>query len=222
MAYDRRFIRSTLWKRPFFGELSLKDRLFWIYLWSQADISGVHQLHYPVDSAYLGFDIDREFIKDFLGKVNSDEERIRPLKGQRLWIISFVRFQQKPKGGPLSDSAPPHVNAVRTLKEHGILKQAIKNDPDLFENHVNIDEYEDSLYEGNSKGNTRVGQGYNKGDNNNPNKGNNPNPNTGNKSEQKSEGDKKDYHRSEAEKNKKIVDEYKRDTGVSEDPDLPF
>lgn len=113
-----------------------QGKLFWLYINQRCDISGVHQLHYPVDTGYLGFQVNKTFIDDFLIKVNGDRERIRDLSENRLWLVEYVRLQQKPKGGPLSEKSGPHIKVVRELKKHGIFKNAVKKDPGLYENYT--------------------------------------------------------------------------------------
>lgn len=114
-----------------------QGKLFWLYINQRCEITGVHQLHYPVDSAYLGFQVNESFVEGFLQEVNNDKERVQRLEGQRLWLLGYIRFQQKPKGGPLSEKSGPHIKVVRELKKHGLFEQAVNQDPELFKNYRN-------------------------------------------------------------------------------------
>ncbi|MFH5834096.1 hypothetical protein [Halalkalibaculum sp. DA384] len=132
----KRFTDPSVWEKPYFSALDTKQRLFWLYLNNRCDLSGVFQLHFPVDTAYLGFQIDRTFIKTFIEAVNSDAKRIEPLEGQRLWLRGFIRYQQVGEEGSLSTKAGPHKSIVKKLKEHGIYSKAVEDDPELFSNYT--------------------------------------------------------------------------------------
>lgn len=150
-----------------------RQRLFLLYLKGRCEPCGVFQLHFPVDSAYLGFTLDRKFIKDFLAVVNAGKTRIEALEGQKLWLKGFVRYQQiGPKRDCLSKESPPHKSIVKGLKEHGIYQQAVDEDSVLFQEYTSeVVENNEPPPEGlnsDNKGNARVGQGLPKGYSNSP------------------------------------------------------
>lgn len=124
-----------------------QGKLFWLYINQRCEISGVHQVHYPVDSAYLGFKVDNEFIQSFLHEINKDNQRLIRLESRRLWITEYVRHQQKPKGGALSEKSGPHIKVVRELKKHGVFDLAVDNDPELFENYINRPQRQEIPYQ---------------------------------------------------------------------------
>lgn len=149
----KRFAEPAVWEKPHFAALDIKQRLFLLYLNNRCDLTGVHQLHFPVDSAYIGFTIDQKFVDSFVKVVNADAERIKPLEGKKLWILNFIRYQQTGQNrDKLSSKAPPHKSIVKKLKDHGLFKQAIEHDPKLF-----CDFFDDSL--GYSEGKTTLGVG---------------------------------------------------------------
>ena len=161
----KRFSEPAVWEKPFFTGLDINQRLFWLYLNNRCDLAGVYQLHFPVDSAYLGFKIDNEFINDFLQAVNSNSKRLELIDGHRLWLINFVRYQQTgKKRSCLSANSPPHISVVGKLKEHELLQIAVEKDPELykeFTGEVPDEENNDSL--GYAKGKATLSEGYSKG-----------------------------------------------------------
>ncbi|WP_138431876.1 hypothetical protein [Fodinibius saliphilus] len=160
----KRFTKPSVWEKPYFTRLNLKQRLFWLYLNNRCDLAGVFQLHFPVDSAYLGFKISEEFVTNFVDVLNKDSTRLKKLNDQRLWLKNFVRFQQAGKGGTLSSKSPPHKSIVRKLKEHGIFTEAVEDDPELYSNYTDDLPRENiTTSESNLKGSLRVSQGFAKG-----------------------------------------------------------
>ncbi len=130
----KRFFKYT-WQDPNFTSLSMKEKLLYKYIWESCDIAGVHQIHTGIMGALLGFEVDFKFIESLIEKIDDFEL----IDGDRIWINSFIRFQQAETKKSLSKS-PPHVSAVNHLIKAGIFQQAINQDPELFNRYI-----EDSL-----------------------------------------------------------------------------
>jgi len=176
----KRFAKPAIWEQPHFTNLNLKQRLFWLFLNNRCDLAGVYQLHFPVDSAYLGFDIDQSFVDNFIKAINTDAKRLKEISKHRLWLVDFVRYQQIGKNrNSLSAKAGPHISIVNKLKEHELLEAATERDPELFQEftgevidpdypkgRVPID-YEGEVQEGASTDsnypNASLAEGYRKG-----------------------------------------------------------
>lgn len=132
MSDTKRFISSGLWDDPSFIDLNDRQRLFFVYLWTNFDLSGVVQLNTRIDKVYLGFDIDDRFVNSFVEKVNKDRERIIRIRGNRLWLPEWVRFQQTGKKPCLSIASGVHKRVVSLLNQHGLYAEALAKDPDLY------------------------------------------------------------------------------------------
>ena len=130
----KRFFKYT-WQDPNFTKLSMKEKLLYKYIWESSDIAGVHQIHTGLMSALLGFEVEFESIESLIEKI----EDFELIDGDRIWINSFIRFQQAETKKSLSKS-PPHVSAVNHLIKAGIFQQAINQDPELYNRYI-----EDSL-----------------------------------------------------------------------------
>ena len=126
----KRFFKYT-WQDPNFTKLSMKEKLLYKYIWESSDIAGIHQIHTGLMSALLGFEVEFESIESLIEKI----EDFELIDGDRIWINSFIRFQQAETKKSLSKS-PPHVSAVNHLIKAGIFQQAINQDPELYNRYV--------------------------------------------------------------------------------------
>ena len=125
----KRFFKYT-WQDPKFTQLTPEEKLMYKYIWESSDIAGVHQVHLAIMSACIGFVMSDEMIKSPIVKV----EDYVMLEGDRIWITSFIRYQQAETKKSLTKS-PPHKCAVRHLVKAGIFQQAINLDPKLFKEY---------------------------------------------------------------------------------------
>jgi hypothetical protein len=122
----KRFFKYT-WQDPKFTQLTPEEKLMYKYVWESSDIAGVHQVHKAIMSACLGLEISDKMIRSLIDKV----EDFVLLDGDRIWITSFIRYQQAETKESLSKS-PPHKSAVRHLRKAGIFQDAVSLDPELF------------------------------------------------------------------------------------------
>ena len=126
----KRFFKYT-WQDPKFTKLKPEEKLMYKYIWESSDIAGVHQIHKAIMSACLGVKISDKLIQSLIDKV----EDFVLLEGDRVWISSFIRYQQAETKESLTKS-PPHKSAVRHLVKAGIFQDAVCLDPELFKEYV--------------------------------------------------------------------------------------
>ena len=126
----KRFFKYT-WQDPKFTQLTPEEKLMYKYIWESSDIAGVHQVHKAIMSACLGLEISDKMIQSLIDKV----EDFVLIEGDRIWISSFIRFQQAETKDSLSKN-PPHKSAVRHLVKAGIFQDAVSLDPELFKEYV--------------------------------------------------------------------------------------
>jgi len=127
----KRFFKYT-WQDPKFTQLTPEEKLMYKYIWESSDIAGVHQVHKAIMSACLGLEISDKMIQSLIDKV----EDFVLLEGDRIWISSFIRYQQAETKDSLSKS-PPHKSAVKHLVKAGIFQDAVSIDPELFKEYIN-------------------------------------------------------------------------------------
>ena len=126
----KRFFKYT-WQDPKFSQLTPEEKLMYKYIWESSDIAGVHQVHKAIMSACLGLEISDKMIQSLIDKV----EDFVLLEGDRIWISSFIRYQQAETKDSLSKN-PPHKSAVRHLVKAGIFQDAVSLDPELFKEYI--------------------------------------------------------------------------------------
>lgn len=126
----KRFFKYT-WQDPKFTQLTPEEKLMYKYIWESSDIAGVHQVHKAIMSACLGLEISDKMIKSLIDNV----EDFVLLEGDRIWISSFIRYQQAETKDSLSKS-PPHKSAVKHLVKAGIFQDAVNLDPELFKEYI--------------------------------------------------------------------------------------
>jgi nucleoid DNA-binding protein len=126
----KRFFKYT-WQDPKFSQLTPEEKLMYKYIWESSDIAGVHQVHKAIMSACLGLEISDKMIQSLIDKV----EDFVLLEGDRVWISSFIRYQQAETKDSLSKN-PPHKSAVRHLVKAGIFQDAVSLDPELFKEYI--------------------------------------------------------------------------------------
>lgn len=125
----KRFFKYT-WQDPNFTQLTPEEKLIYKYIWESSDIAGVHQVNLVIMSACIGLEISDEVIKSLIDKV----EDFVLLERDRIWISSFIRFQQAETKKSLSNN-PPHKSAVKHLIKAGIFQDAVSLDPELFKEY---------------------------------------------------------------------------------------
>lgn len=140
----KRFFKYT-WQDPKFTQLTPEEKLMYKYIWESSDIAGIHQVHRAIMSTCLGLEISDKMIQSLIDKV----EDFVLLDGDRIWISSFIRYQQAETKESLTKS-PPHKSAVRHLVKAGIFQDAVGLDPELFKHYVS-----DSLPLANSYSNSQ-------------------------------------------------------------------
>ena len=154
----KKFIDPDKWESAWFSRLSPGQKLLYCYLWERADHSGVIEIIYPVWSAHIGQQIDKETLDKLIDSVNYDKDRIL-IFGDKILLSEYIRFQQKPdETEPLSGTHGFTKTIVRVLKGHGLYEEVKKRDPILFT------DFEDKNSDSDiSKASASLAKGYGKG-----------------------------------------------------------
>ena len=123
----KRFTSTMKWNEDWFLDLSLANKLFWIYICDNSDHAGVFKPNKRVFELLVSSKIN---IKDFLEVVNRDKNRIMVLANGRWYLTGFIEFQYGPK---LNPNNRVHKSILKVLIENDIEYQK-----ELFENLDNI------------------------------------------------------------------------------------
>lgn len=110
----KRFIETTLWDDPWFRALPLRYKLFWIFVWTRADLSGVWKVDEGAATFFIGEKIDPAYALELF---NEGKGRVAPINGGGKWfVIQFIEFQYK----KLSPASPTHAKVLEILDLHKI------------------------------------------------------------------------------------------------------
>jgi hypothetical protein len=126
----KRFFKYN-WQDPIYSRLSVYEKLTYKYIWESCNIAGVFQIHSGIMSACLGFEVDDKLIDSLVDNV----EYFERLEGERIWIATYIRYQQGENTACLKTTTPPHKSIVKHLKNAGIFQQAVSLDPELFKHY---------------------------------------------------------------------------------------
>ena len=107
----KRYSDSEQFTDPWFRKLSPECKLFWVYLCSACDNSGVWERddEYALWLTSLNGSVD-QYLKE-LG------DRAISLSENKVLLPKFIFFQQ---GGMLTESKPPHRGILKLLDKHGL------------------------------------------------------------------------------------------------------
>lgn len=109
---NKRLTDRDKWRKPFVRNLSLQNKLFWIYLLDKCSNAGIWDIDFELANFELGFTLNQEEIKEvFKDKFVYIDE------GKKWYIPSFVEFQQ-PKGLKANNNA--HDSIIKELKKYNL------------------------------------------------------------------------------------------------------
>jgi hypothetical protein len=107
----KRFIDSAIWSDPWFQEIEIMDKLFFIYLFSNCDMIGLWEFNPKRAEFDLGKKIPWESIK------KSHEKKV--LFTEKYWIIKTFISQQYPLLNK-KPTAPLHVSVLNMIEKKGL------------------------------------------------------------------------------------------------------
>lgn len=131
----KRFGDTDIWKRQrWFRKLSPDYKLSFMYIKDQCDHAGIWNIDCSDLIEDLG--IDKFIIDKFISDCNTEydkltgeksfKERVRILPKGYIWVIGFVQFQYKGKGGLVNPYAAPVTTALQILNGLNLLDEALE------------------------------------------------------------------------------------------------
>ena len=103
----KRFTDTDKWKRPWFNDLDLKAKFFWMYLLDTCDHRGVWFADFKLASFQIGFKVTETDVDSWFG------DKVQRIDGDKYFIRSFVDFQY----GELSPSNNAHRPIIKLLTD---------------------------------------------------------------------------------------------------------
>lgn len=105
----KRFTATEKWLDPWFCNLGIIDRLFWIYLCDNCDHSGIWQVNFLLVKTYFpGYEPNPEIFGD----------RLRILTPEKWLLTKFTEFQY----GTLNPDNRMHKSVISKLQKEGAYK----------------------------------------------------------------------------------------------------
>ncbi len=108
----KRFTETTKWDDPWFMDLPLKYKLFWLYICDKCDNAGAWQPNIRLAIAQIGEPLElSEILRVF-------SDRITQLDDGKLFIVKFIPFQY----GNLSPNCRAHIPILNNIEKLRVSK----------------------------------------------------------------------------------------------------
>ena len=108
---SKRYFESTMFTDPWFRKLSPHAKLFWTFLCSQCDASGIWERDDDYARYLTGLKKD---VNDLLEELGN---RVVSISPEKTLLPKFILFQQ---GKTLSEAKPPHRGILKLLQKHDL------------------------------------------------------------------------------------------------------
>lgn len=105
----KRFTDIDKWKKEWFQNLDILEKLLWIYICDNCDQSGVFEMNFKMMSFMIGQKINLDNFKNIM-------VQIEKLESGKYWIKDFISFQN----GTLSEASPAHKPIFELLFKHSL------------------------------------------------------------------------------------------------------
>lgn len=107
----KRFTDTDKWTKQWFGDLSIREKVLWLYCCDACDAAGIADFSTKFFSVAVGFPVKKETLDKAFG------DRIHWLESSKFFIPSFIEFQY----GQLTEACKPHKPIIKELEKLGLL-----------------------------------------------------------------------------------------------------
>lgn len=107
----KRFTDTSKWTKQWFGDLSIREKVLWLYCCDACDAAGIADFSSKFFSAAVGFPVKKETLDKAFG------DRIVWLESSKFFIPSFIEFQY----GQLTEACKPHKPIIKELEKLELL-----------------------------------------------------------------------------------------------------
>lgn len=108
----KRFTDTDKWTKQWFGDLSIREKVLWLYCCDACNAAGIADFSTKFFSVAVGFPVKKETLDKAFG------DRIHWLETSKFFIPSFIEFQY----GQLSEACKPHKPIIKELEKVGLLE----------------------------------------------------------------------------------------------------
>ena len=107
-----RMITTELFDDSWFMDLPSKYKLFWVYLITKCNHSGIWQVNWKLAQFYTGDNLEPVEVVRVL------KDRIVPIENNKYWFIpKFIEFQY---GGKLNEESPVHKGIIANIRKYNL------------------------------------------------------------------------------------------------------
>ena len=110
----KRFTETMKWNEDWYLDLSLADKLFWIYVCDNCDHAGIFKPNKRMFELLIGHEIN---VESFLDNVNLNKPRICVLGNGRWFLTGFIEFQY---GNKLNPNNRVHKSILKLLNDNDL------------------------------------------------------------------------------------------------------
>ena len=107
----KRFTDTDKWTKQWFGDLSIREKVLWLYCCDACDAAGIADFSTKFFSVSVGFPVKKETLDKAFGN------RIVWLESSKFFIPSFIEFQY----GQLTEACKPHKPIIKELEKLELL-----------------------------------------------------------------------------------------------------
>lgn len=122
----KRFTDTMKWNEDWYLDLSLVDKLFWIYICDNCDHAGIFKPNKRMFELLIGGKID---VQKFLQTVNKDKARVCVLGNGRWFLAGFIEFQY---GNKLNPNNRVHKSILNILNDNDL-------NLEIFDSKISLD-----------------------------------------------------------------------------------
>lgn len=138
----KRFFSTKIWEEDWFLDMPLEYRLFWFYILSSCDHSGIFKVNLRSFCGLNGVKIE---VKEALNMLNVGKQRIRVIN-ENTWLIEdFFSYQY---GSTFNRNNRVHESIERTYLSYGIKLTSIRGLIDLKDGVKDKDKDKDKYRKG--------------------------------------------------------------------------
>lgn len=114
LVMAKRYYTTELFDDAWFMDLPSKYKLFWIYLLTKCNHSGIWQVNWKLAQFYCGDNLEPTEVQRML------KDRIIPLENNKYWFIpKFIEFQY---GTKLNPDSSIHKGVIENIKKYNLFE----------------------------------------------------------------------------------------------------
>ena len=112
----KRFTDNQKWSKSWYMDLTLEEKLLWIYMTDSCDHAGIWEVNWKLTSFMVGFQVTQ--------LPEAFKKQVQVISDNKLWLKDFCEFQY----GILNPNVNAHKSVISILTKYNIIKSTL-NEP---------------------------------------------------------------------------------------------